>query len=137
MSQQPSENPANAARSVKWTDAELDVFVQYLHQYQKEHFEAGFKDSTFSGALEHIKQFYSSGKSKDIKSLHNKWNSVHYNCPLIFVYADVLHSLNQSMSLSVPINLSPASIGTMNVARIFKALLSPLSLILTWLVVNG
>jgi hypothetical protein len=56
---------------------EVGALIDYLHQHRSQRTNGGnFKDTTFTGAVEHIKTFYSSGKPKDIKSVKYKWGMV-------------------------------------------------------------
>ena len=74
-----TENPTPT--HARWTREEVDALVDYLHQHRSERTEGGgFKDSTFSGAVQHLQGFYSGGKSKDIKSIKYKWGTI---CDLI------------------------------------------------------
>ena len=76
MSQLASEASANEAKTVRWTECEVDTLVDYLQQHHAEQGGGGFKDTTFANAADHIKHLHVTGKIKDGKSLQNKWNGI-------------------------------------------------------------
>ena len=67
----------NSPAQARWTPQEVSVLIDYLHAHRFEHGDGGnFKDSTISGAVEHLKQFHPGGKPKDAKCVRYKWGAV-------------------------------------------------------------
>lgn len=68
---------AQSAGKAKWSEAEVDALVDYLHEHRSERADGGnFKDVTYSAAATMLQPLLVSGRPKDTKSVKYKWSAV-------------------------------------------------------------
>jgi hypothetical protein len=79
--------PTSTPKAV-WNDSEVKALLDYLYLHRSASEGAGnFKDTVWSGVVEHVEAFLIRGPKKSIKMCQTKWTAVRY-CYLVCFYVN-------------------------------------------------